>query len=743
MGAGTVRVTSTVYTYRLLDYHLRTGRQNNTTSTHGACRVCTTLTSLKEMQERMPTHFDSPGERDRLADTELINVDGFFSLVKRLFSGKATHVVGELLQNAQRASATQVTVTTERATPEQGGAINTSSRYQPHEEWRDDAAQHGQITALIYYDDGAGLSGGPAGMLALLQVAGSYYANPHVAEQQEPMGIGFYALLAYPGITAIRVRSNDVALAIDVAAWWNDSAYRRNWLAQLHETHDLLAWEPGFTLRIEGTGEALFALVEALRGSPVRMRPVDPKNHERSIPDMHTTPDAAEGYAGILAITLDGAPVETAVRPGWSLAGNLAQITTTYAGAPLRIHLKWREDRWNWLVVRWYGQLIVCDNLLPYGLTAYLDVTEGRPVTPRAPVREGLVADEKLAALRAWIIDQVFTYLAALPLADWHPHLLALAARLDAVRAAQLPVAAVTPWLPLPDDPCSCDYSDGPYDADQTQGEPLVVARAQLPHLQLLAGTVAVDWGAEGRPAQRGQHERITEESFGLASFVRSLGLVAYAPGHNCADAPSWQLWWRPERGLGSDRWHASGLGQWALGPVGATTPPPAEQWQAVPNVAPDGTPAALYVVSECDTYDIEETDLFFAAAAPYDRPERFLQRYGRVALRWNEDYEGDQEDDWDTNLDAMVRKHYRPRAVRANPTLRELEDAFATHGSQSGAPHGERLATVRIVAPAAATVGNEPPPQQQSDVVEHPIPSNLELIGERGTVIRVERYGA
>src|SRR5262249_41036224 len=92
-----------------------------------------------------------------------------------------------------------------------------------------------------------------------------------------------------------------------------------------------------------------------------------------------------------------------------------ASIVTVYAGNELRVALgSAHGTSAGSLVVNWYGQLIARPLWeLPGGVHAYYAVRTGRPLTPRAPAREGLVADAALDALTARIADLARADLAA------------------------------------------------------------------------------------------------------------------------------------------------------------------------------------------------------------------------------------------------------------------------------------------------------------------------------------------
>ncbi len=123
----------------------------------------------------------------------LMNVDRVRSSIRRLFTGEISEILGELLQNSQRARASEVTITTNE-------------------------------TGFTYEDNGHGLLGDLAGFHTLLKIAESNFDNPTL-EAQDPIGLGIHALLAHAQVSAVRFESGELGLTIHTARWWADQAY--------------------------------------------------------------------------------------------------------------------------------------------------------------------------------------------------------------------------------------------------------------------------------------------------------------------------------------------------------------------------------------------------------------------------------------------------------------------------------------------------------------------------------------
>jgi len=131
----------------------------------------------------------------------LVNADRVRSSIRRLFTGEISEILGELLQNSQRARATDVTISTDAA-------------------------------GFTYADNGHGLLGGVSGFHTLLTIAESDFDNPTINDQN-PMGLGIHALLAHEHISTVRFESDTLALTIDTVRWWADQAYYSTWFERL------------------------------------------------------------------------------------------------------------------------------------------------------------------------------------------------------------------------------------------------------------------------------------------------------------------------------------------------------------------------------------------------------------------------------------------------------------------------------------------------------------------------------
>ena len=292
----------------------------------------------------------------RLPIGTLVNSENVRSSVKRMFRNTPAEILGELFQNSARAGAKRVTIITRE-------------------------------TGFTVSDDGAGVEG-VNGFLALLKIAETKYEDPGVA-QQHPMGIGLQSLLSHDQVKAVTFASGNLELTIDTEKWFGtDESYYRTWFDRLRTRAQRAR---GLTITVECEAELAGALKQALRAQ-----------------DKHGHFSPAQGYAGILDITLDGEPVETRL-PLWATITRVL-VDTTFKGARLLIGFRGEASHCEKSSsVLWYGQIVPVK--FQGAFDFHLVVGQGRPVEPRSPSRSGLVEDAAYQELLAFVKDQIFGYL--------------------------------------------------------------------------------------------------------------------------------------------------------------------------------------------------------------------------------------------------------------------------------------------------------------------------------------------
>ncbi len=292
----------------------------------------------------------------------LVNTDRIRSSIKRLFHNNIAEVLAESFQNSQRAGAKNVQIT---ITPD----------------------------GFSIADDGHGLLGGINGFHTLLKLAESAFDNPTV-EDQDPMGVGIVSLMTHDKVEEITFSSGKLQLTVDTAKWWNDKDYYSTWFERLRKVRKAVT---GLSIYVRCKAELITELRKALE--PKDRKPI----FSDSIFDLSSP---AQGYEGILTITLDGKPVRTSL-PAWARFDD-ALITTTYKGATLTIGYD-SSSHSTRSSLRWYGQLILVKT--PHNrFKFHLDVTSGRPVNPLSPTRAGLIQDAAYHELLAFVKDQIFSF---------------------------------------------------------------------------------------------------------------------------------------------------------------------------------------------------------------------------------------------------------------------------------------------------------------------------------------------
>lgn len=283
-----------------------------------------------------------------MAESNLINIVKLRASIKRMFSNNIYEVLSELFQNSQRAGAKNVRISA-------------------------------AFTRLEYEDDGVGIKG-KEGLRTLLTLGGSGY-DQKVMEDQNPMGLGINALLTMEDVETVIIESGGVGINIDTKRWWDDETYWQGWEGLVYTPQDGL---PPFKIKVQFKGvNAVNKLMQL--------------TNRQMYQGVHMP---GRGYEGILNITLNDQPIDTTV-PSWYIDESNLIYSGQYQGNKVII----KGNDLGYIVVNWYGQLI---NTKLDGFFVYLEVKEGRPLEPKAPVREGLIQDSKLNTFINFIKDTVF-----------------------------------------------------------------------------------------------------------------------------------------------------------------------------------------------------------------------------------------------------------------------------------------------------------------------------------------------
>lgn len=302
---------------------------------------------------------DAPGTGTP-AVVSMVDETRLLRVVKRLFTGSVKEVLGELLQNSQRAGAKNVIITTGE-------------------------------NRLTMADDGTGLVGdGAAKFSSLMRIAESSYERAEVA-MQDPMGVGLFSLFALEGVSEVVVSSNGFSLAIDTNRLWDEDGYWQAWENRVEHTD---ADAPtGLTLSITATAERIKKITENLTAKTYAYTTTHDLEYK----------SAVSGYTGVLDVFLNGEQLDTSCE--FAKKMDEVFLETTYQGNTLIIGADSYPHR---NIVNWYGQLITANSM---HLRFYLEVREGRPVNPMSPSRRGIIDDTEFKNFLGFVRDRLRDYI--------------------------------------------------------------------------------------------------------------------------------------------------------------------------------------------------------------------------------------------------------------------------------------------------------------------------------------------
>ena len=269
-------------------------------------------------------------------------------------------------------------------------------------------------------------------------------------------------------------------------------------------------------------------------------------------------------------------------------------------------------------------------------LAAYLEVRTGRPLTPLAPVRAGLVEDEAFAAFLAVCRETLFTHLVGLGADEVTVPTVRGLFRLWPERArSESPFLLAQRLRPF-------DRRRGVDQVyDLRRHEVVLLPREALPATPLLASHLLI----VGTSEVAGDPEPLVAEH-GLVTLLAAAGQEAVLPDPETGVPYERVAWWRPGPTTvlpGTLSLHASDSGHWGLGTD--TQPPPV--WLPLPPGAP------ILAVIEADSYDIDAAE--FVAASP--DPVALLQIHGRLAFCRDDEEADESEQSFHDSVDILVRR--------------------------------------------------------------------------------------
>ena len=540
-------------------------------------------------------------------------------VVSRLFSGRMREVLGEILQNSQRAGATRVNITFLSA------------------------------TSCDIVDDGHGLMQGMESLRNLLVLAESYFSDPRVEREQKPVGVGFHSLLVQEGISRVVIQSGLLELEIDTKRWIHDRDYWATWEERV-KLYDA-ARGGGFRLHIEGRAVALEEMRQCLlHGNTV----YDLYNYQRFLERYNPV----AGYAEILDVYLDGKPISATLPDAITLPQ--PDIIAEYKGNMIRIAM-FPEEGYSGLFVDWHGQAI--PNYGWNGLRVYLIVREGCPVTPQAPTRNSLIEDDALLSLRVWVEDTVFAWVCSQdnPSAKYVKRCYEL---YPARAIRECPFTVVQMWKQLPHDyefVSSEHYRNGGIGTLESEsderGPETVLRKSELPSLLLLDEEVTCllprSHQAQPYEIQKAVEEDSTQKDdllpvhfeIGLTSLLAATGIVAYRAGVGVPEDAINSFWWKP--GAMLDRYHTTDLGSWTIQSINATEDAVSSaEWTPLLHEA--------FVVETAESFTIDYTSWIIGLYTTAHMVP-FLYRCARAGFLPDEYKEEESEEDYNDSVHRLV----------------------------------------------------------------------------------------
>jgi hypothetical protein len=502
----------------------------------------------------------------------LINTDRVRSSIRRLFHNSISECISELFQNSQRAKAKKVRITTNE-------------------------------DGFTYEDDGHGLLGGIAGFHTLLKLAESNFDNDTITDQ-DPMGLGIHSLLAHDQIQRVTFSSGGLQLALETEPWWKEPEYYGRWYEQLQTLTEPIS---GLKVSVECEPQ----LVESLR------KALEPASH----PFRENTP--AQGYTGILEITLEGKPVETGL-PSWAQIGKPI-LKTKYKNCPLTIGCSksWfnRDSSINW-----YGQLIKVD--FSSSFEFHLEVRRGRPINPLSPSRQGIIKDAAFEALIEFVKDALFNHLFNPSNRDkieakW----VAGYYRLDPKRAKREAIYIVAARWKAAEDLSSTEDLDLRDDAQ-------LFTYDEAPLLVEEGVTLLLDHEEKPRTAEKG-----------LSSFISMVG-EAYQLDHgDRTRLLVGRLWWKPGQNIGEFFREAGEYG------ITFTEAKPA-QWKPV-------SALPVFTYNDAANWSVEDVDWTVGCENAQEAKIAFLndQAWAGFDLEHDEANSDELHDSYEQSVAAVIRK--------------------------------------------------------------------------------------
>lgn len=292
----------------------------------------------------------------------IVNEQRLPATVRRLFTNSVAEIVGELLQNAQRAEAKEIHFQLNR---------------------------DGQTIRIC--DNGSGVSPNIESWSHILRMADSFYSDEKIEANQKPMGVGLLSLFALDRIKSISINSRGKCVTVETNLLWESENYWATWTNLITDAPETVN---GFELTIKyNEPEDTFSYNRLAHKFEYALTKFS-DNSSFAPP---------RGYENFLRVSLDGNEVDTSLPTECIPEDRDLLYDGFYENNRLRVGQTASSFRHYGYIV-WYGQIIRLDFPIPF----LLEVSQGSPVTPLAPTRTSLIKDRKLEKLLRFVEDRAF-----------------------------------------------------------------------------------------------------------------------------------------------------------------------------------------------------------------------------------------------------------------------------------------------------------------------------------------------
>lgn len=552
----------------------------------------------------------------------IVNEKRLPATVKRLFRGTVYEIVGELLQNAQRAGAKEIRFFLDR-----------------------------DVRTITIRDNGSGVASDIESWAKILRMADSFYKDESVESNQNPMGLGLLSLFALESVESVRLSSLSKTVLIETSKLWEAENYWGTWTELIE---DAPRFVDGFEIVIK-TSEPETLASHGHLAHKFEYALTTAGDHGRWA--------APRGCQGFLKVFLDGREVDASIPKQFTPSGENLVIETSYQGNRLKIGQSFHDFAEYGYVV-WYGQIIKTDSSIPF----LLEVVSGSPVTPLAPTRNSLVKDQKLEDLKRFVEDTVFNALGGdvnLSL-RMKPQFIKKLHRAFPARAKnELPVCVVREITAPVDGAINCYANFYDLGAEKV----LSYSEIEKDKIEIFQSSVACSADEETHNFYRfgfnnhlspsgnqennsfsGESNEWLEIGEGLASFAGVLGGTTrqFVVG-NTAKFPLKKIYWKT--GTVIEKFFVA-AGEFAVVPV--ESDPQENDFRPVTE--------QVFVFEYTGNFDIEEVD-GLRVGIPAERTSDFtdeailwLASYAKACYSPSDDYDYDsQEEDFDDSISRLT----------------------------------------------------------------------------------------